>query len=180
MFKRTCDNPGPKQDTEIRTDAWFEKEDTVHLTINESSQMYTWFMFFYRRDEVSKTSIFLCHRIKRWYLPERSIMDTSLNTRFLVASGRSARDALEQEKKNPKASCALSLFLLGGCGAYFGAPNDCFLWNICLENQILSRIFYSLKKAHSCPIFEAYLTNSHHFPKFNFFSHFTSQVKLYS
>ena len=45
-------------------------------------------------------------------------MDTSLNTRFLVANGRSARDALEQEKKHPKASCALSLFLLGGCGAY--------------------------------------------------------------
>ena len=54
MFKRTCDNPGPKQDTEIITDAWFEKEDTVHLTIDESSQMYKRFMFFYRRDEVSK------------------------------------------------------------------------------------------------------------------------------
>ena len=35
MFKRTCDNPGPKQDTEIRTDAWFEKEDTLHVTIDE-------------------------------------------------------------------------------------------------------------------------------------------------
>ena len=54
MFKRTCDNPGTKQDTEIRIDALFEKEDTVHLTIDESSQMYKRFMFFYRRDEVSK------------------------------------------------------------------------------------------------------------------------------
>ena len=54
MFKKTCDNPGPKQDTEVRTDAWFEKEDTVHLTIDESSQMYKRFVFCYRRDEVSK------------------------------------------------------------------------------------------------------------------------------
>ena len=30
-------------------------------------------------------------------------------------------------KKNPRASCALGLFLFGGCGAYLGAPNDCFL-----------------------------------------------------
>ena len=53
-----------------------------------------------------KTSIFLCHGIKRWYLREWSIMDTFLNTwyfiilrsnrfRFLVESGRSARDARE-------------------------------------------------------------------------------------
>ena len=105
-----------------------------------------------------KTSIFLCHGIKRWYLREWSIMDTFLNTwyfislrsnrfRFLVASGRSARDAREQEKKNPRVSCALSLFLLGGCGAYVGVPNDCFLWNICPEKQNLFRIFYSLTKA---------------------------------
>ena len=56
-------------------------------------------------------------------------MDTFLNTRyfiilrsnrfrFLVESGRGARDAREQEKKNPRFSCAPSLFLLGGCGAY--------------------------------------------------------------
>ena len=53
-----------------------------------------------------KTSIFLCHGIKRWYLREWSIMDTFLNTwyfiilrsnrfRFLVESGRSARDTRE-------------------------------------------------------------------------------------
>ena len=28
-----------------------------------------------------------------------------------------------------------------------GAPNDCFLWNICSEKQKLPRIFYSLRKA---------------------------------
>ena len=145
MFKRTYDNPGPKQDTEIRTDAWFEKEDTVHLTINESSQMYTWFMFFYRRDEVSKTSIFLCHRIKRWYLPERSIMDTSLNTRFLVASERSARDALEQEKKIPKLLVRLVSFYLGGAALISGHPTTVFFeisaWRTksCLEFSIAWR-----------------------------------------
>ena len=102
-----------------------------------------------------KTSIFLCHGIKRWYLREWSIMDAFLNTwyfiilhsnrfRFLVESGRSARDAREltwdqvlllfffasllllQKKKNPRASCALSLLLLGGCGAYLGAPTTVF------------------------------------------------------
>ena len=57
MFKRTCDNPGPKQDTEIRTDAWFEKEDTVHLTIDESSQMYQLPVFFLQTRWSVKTSI---------------------------------------------------------------------------------------------------------------------------
>ena len=116
-----------------------------------------------------KTSIFLCHGIKRWYLREWSIMDTLLNTwyfivlrsnrfRFLVESERSARDTREltwdqllcffgKKKKNPRASCALSLFLLGGCGAYLGAPNHCFLWNICREKENLFRIFCSLTKA---------------------------------
>ena len=28
-----------------------------------------------------------------------------------------------------------------------GAPNDCFLLNICSEKQILRRIFYHLRKA---------------------------------
>ena len=76
-----------------------------------------------------KTSIFLCHGIKRWYLREWSIMDTFLNTwyfislhsnrfRFLVESGGEALETRESKKKNPRASCALSLFLLGGCGAY--------------------------------------------------------------
>ena len=41
-------------------------------------------------------------------------MDTSLNTRFLVASGRSARDALEQEKKILKLLVRLVSFYLGG------------------------------------------------------------------
>ena len=69
-------------------------------------------------------------------------MDTSLKTRFLVASGRSARDALEREKKHPKASYALSLFLLGGCGAYLGHPTTVFreisAWRTktCLEFSI--------------------------------------------
>ena len=133
------------------------------------------YVFLQKRWSV-KTSIFLCHGIKRWYLREWSIMDTFLNTwyfiilrsnrfRFLVESGRSARDAREltwdqvllllffasllllQKKKNPRASCALSLLLLGDCGAYLGAPNHCFLWNICPEKQNLFRIFYSLTKA---------------------------------
>ena len=47
MFKRICDNPGPKQDAEIITDAWLEKEDTVHLTVDESSQMYKQFVCFF-------------------------------------------------------------------------------------------------------------------------------------
>ena len=86
-----------------------------------------------------KTSIFLCHGIKRWYLREWSIMDTFLNTwyfivlrsnrfRFLVESGRNARDTREltwdqvllllffasllllQKKKSSCFLCAKSLF----------------------------------------------------------------------
>ena len=34
-----------------------------------------------------------------------------------------------------------------------GAPNDCFLWNICSEKQKLPRISYSLRKfLDDCPI----------------------------
>ena len=83
------------------------------------SNVHAIYVFLQTRWSV-KTSIFLCHEIKRWYLQERSIMDTSLNTwyfinlgsnrfRFLVESGRSARDARKQEK-NLRASCALGLF----------------------------------------------------------------------
>ena len=108
---RTCDNPRPRQDTEVIRDAWFEKEDTVHLTIDESSQMYKRFVFFYRRDEVSKHRYSSVMGLKGdIYLQERSIMDAFLNTwyfislrsnrfRFLVASGRNAGDAREQGKK---------------------------------------------------------------------------------
>ena len=28
-----------------------------------------------------------------------------------------------------------------------GAPNDCFLWNICSEKKKLPKIFYRLRKA---------------------------------
>ena len=113
-----------------------------------------------------KTSIFLCHGIKRWYLREWSIMDTFLNAwyfiilrsnrfRFLVESGRSARDAREQEKKSSCFLCAKSLFTWRVRRLFR---------NICPERQNLSRIFLDLEEGykpfHSCAIFEAYLTNS--------------------
>ena len=118
------------------------------------SNVYAIYVFLQTRWSV-KTSIFPCHEIKRWYSQERSIMDTSLNTwylislgsnrfRFLVESGRSARDARKQEQKS---SCFLCAWCLGRCGAYLAAPKDCFLWNICPEKQNFSRIFYSLRKA---------------------------------
>ena len=55
-------------------------------------------------------------------------------------------------------------------------PNDCFLWNICLEKQKLPRIFYSL----TVPFVYNFrsLSNKFDFLKFNF-SHFTYQVKLF-
>ena len=66
-----------------------------------------------------------------------------------------------------------------------GAPNVCFLWNICSEKQMLPRIFYYLRTPkqtrwsfHSCTIFETYLINSLQFSEVKF-SHVTSQVRLF-
>ena len=66
-----------------------------------------------------------------------------------------------------------------------GAPNDCFLWNICSEKQkclefsiAWGRLKISRWTFHSCTIFEAYLINSLPFLKLNFF-HFTPQVKQF-
>ena len=61
----------------------------------------------------------------------------------------------------PKSSCSTThfryekgFFYKIRCGVlraciYQGAPNDCFLWNICSERQKLPRIFYSLRKAEN-------------------------------
>ena len=63
----------------------------------------------------------------------------------------------------PKSSCSTThfryekgFFYKIRCGVLeqqacinLGAPNDCFLWNICSERQKLPRIFYSLRKAEN-------------------------------
>ena len=62
-----------------------------------------------------------------------------------------------------------------------GAPNDCFLRNICSEKQILPRIFYCLRKAKNLEMTVPFmynfrsLSNKFHTIRLNF-SHFTPQV----
>ena len=69
-----------------------------------------------------------------------------------------------------------------------GAPNDCFLKNICSKKQILTTIEYSMVWGrqkiskwpfHSCTIFEAYLMNSLRFSEVLFFTFQAPKFELY-
>ena len=62
-----------------------------------------------------------------------------------------------------------------------GASSDCFLQNICSENQIFPRIFYYLRTAKNFETtvpFEVYLINSLRFFE-GLFSLFTCQVRIF-
>ena len=54
-----------------------------------------------------------------------------------------------------------------------GAPNDCFLWNICAEKQKLPRMFYSLWKAkNTVPFMYKFRNFSNKYPTIFFSSIF--------
>ena len=61
-----------------------------------------------------------------------------------------AKKKREREGNTPCGLCPADSFLFDRivvADNSAGAPEDCFLWNICSEKQKLPRVFYSLRTA---------------------------------